>query len=44
MVNKLTIVNRSVLHTLHLEITHLAVIKCKAVMKLEKLKCGGEEW
>ena len=42
MVNKLTIMNRFVLHTLQRNITHLAVITRKTNIKLGILKGGGE--
>ena len=41
VVNKSTILNRFVLHTLQRKITHLAVIKRKTNIKLGILK-GGE--
>ena len=41
-VNKSTSVNRFVLHTLHHNITHLAVITCKSNIKLGILKRGGD--
>ena len=41
VVNKLTIVNRFVLHTLQRNITHLAVITRKTNLKLSILKGGG---
>ena len=41
MVNKLTTVNRSVLHTSHPKITHLAVITRKTNIKIYILKGGG---
>ena len=41
MVNKLTIMNRFVLHTLQRNITHLAVITRKTNIKIDILKCGG---
>ena len=43
MVNKLTTVNRFVLHTLHRNITHLAIITRKTNIKLGILKGGGLE-
>ena len=42
MVNKLTILNRFVLHTLQRNITRLAVITRKTRIKLGILKGGGE--
>ena len=42
MVNKLTIMNRIVLHTLQRNITHLAVITRKTNIKIDILKGGGE--
>ena len=42
MVNKSTTVNRFVLHTLHRNITHLAIITRKTNIKLGVLKGGGE--
>ena len=46
IVNKLAIVNRFVLHTLHRNITYSAIIKRKTTEKNEKLKFGGGggEW
>ena len=44
MVNKLTIMNRFVLHTLQRNITHLAVITRKTNIKIDILKGGGGEW
>ena len=41
VVNKSTIVNRFVLHTLQRNITHLAVITRKTNIKLGILKGGG---
>ena len=41
MANKLTIMNRFVLHTLQRNITHLAVITRKTNIKIDILKCGG---
>ena len=41
MVNKLTTVNRFVLHTLHRNITHLAIITRKTNIKLGILKGGN---
>ena len=41
VVNKWTILNRFVLHTLQRNITHLAVIKRKSNIKLGILKRGG---
>ena len=41
VVNKLTTVNRFVLHTLQRNITHLAVITRKSNIKLGSLKRGG---
>ena len=41
VVNKSTTVNRSVLHTLLRNITHLAVIVQKTNIKLDILKGGG---
>ena len=41
VVNKLTILNRFVLHTLQRKITHLAVIKRKTNIKLGILKGGN---
>ena len=41
MVNKSTTVNRFVLHTLHRNITRLAVITRKSNIKLGILKRGG---
>ena len=41
MVNKLTTVNRFVLHTLRRNITHLAIITRKTNIKLGILKGGG---
>ena len=43
VVNKWTILNRFVLHTLQRNITHLAVIKRKSNIKLGILKGGGLE-
>ena len=43
MVNKLTIVNRFVVHTLHRNITHLAVITHKTTGKRGNLWFGGNE-
>ena len=42
MVNKLTIINRFALHTLHRNITHLAVKTRKTNIKIDILKGGGE--
>ena len=42
MVNKLTIMNRFVLHTLQRNITHLAVITHKTNIKIDILKGGGK--
>ena len=42
MVNKLTIMNRFVLHTLQRNVTHLAVITRKTNIKLGILKGGGK--
>ena len=42
VVNKSTILNRFVLHTLQRNITHLAVITRKTNIKLGILKGGGE--
>ena len=42
MVNKLTIMNRFVLHTLQRNITHLAVITRKTNIKIDILKGGGK--
>ena len=39
--SKSTIVNRFGLNILHRKFTHLAVIRCNTIMKLEKLKGGG---
>ena len=41
MVNKLTVMNRFVLHTLQRNVTHLAVIKRKTNIKIDILKGGG---
>ena len=41
MVNKSATVNRFVLHTLHRNITHLAIITRKTNIKLGILKGGG---
>ena len=41
MVDKLTFINRFVLHTLHRHITHLAMITCKTNIKIDVLKGGG---
>ena len=41
MVNESTTVNRFVLHTLHRNITHLAIITRKTNIKLSILKGGG---
>ena len=41
MVNKLTIINRFVLHTLQRNVTHLAVIARKTNIKIDILKGGG---
>ena len=41
MVNKLTIMNRFVLHTLQRNVTHLAVITRKTNIKIDILKGGG---
>ena len=43
MVNKSTIVNRFVLHTLQRNITHLAVITRKTNIKLDSVKGGKLE-
>ena len=43
MVNKLTIMNRFVLHTLQRNVTHLAVITGKTNIKIDILKGGGVE-
>ena len=43
MVNKSTTVNRFVLHTLHRNITHLAIIIRKTNIKLGILKGHGEQ-
>ena len=43
VVNKSTILNRFVLHTLQRNITHLAVITRKTNIRLGILKGGGEE-
>ena len=42
MVNKLTIMNRFVLHTLQRNITHLAVITLKTNINIDILKGGGK--
>ena len=42
VVNKLTILNRFVHHTLQRKITHLAIITRKTNIKLGTLKGGGE--
>ena len=42
MVNKLTIMNRFILHTLQRNVTHLAVITRKTNIKIVILKGGGE--
>ena len=42
MVNKLTIMNRFVLHTLQRNVTHLAVITRKTNIKIDILKGGGK--
>ena len=42
MVNKLTIMNRFVLHTLQRNITHLAVITRKTNIKIDILKGRGK--
>ena len=42
VVNKSTILNRFVLHTLQRNITHLSVITRKTNIKLAFLKGGGE--
>ena len=42
MLNKLTTVNRVVLHTLHRNITNLAIITRKTNIKLGILKGGGK--
>ena len=42
MVNKLTIMNRFVFHTLQRNITHVAVIPRKTNIKINILKGGGE--
>ena len=42
MVNKLTIMNRFVLHTLQRNVTHLAVITRKTNIKIDILKGRGE--
>ena len=44
VVNKSTILNRFVLHTLQRNITHLAVITRKTNIKLVILKGGGRSW
>ena len=41
MVNKLTIINRFVRHTLQRNIAHLAVITRKTSIKIDILKGGG---
>ena len=41
MVNKLTIMNRFVLHTLQHNITHLTVITLKTNINIDILKGGG---
>ena len=41
VVNKSTILNRFILHTLQRNITHLAVITRKTKIKLDILKGGG---
>ena len=43
MVNKLTIVNRFVLHALHRNFTLLTTITRKTTIKIENLK-GGRNW
>ena len=42
VVNKSTIMNRFVLHTLQRSVTHLAVITRKTNIKIDILKGGGE--
>ena len=42
MVNKLTSVNRCVLRTSHRNITNLAEITCKTIIKIDILKGGGK--
>ena len=42
MVNKLTIMNRFVLHTLQRNITHIAAIPRKTNINIDILKGGGE--
>ena len=42
MVNKLTIMNRFVLHTLPRNITHLTVITLKTNINIDILKGGGK--
>ena len=42
VVNKLTIMNRFVLHTLQRNITHLTVITLKTNINIDILKGGGE--
>ena len=42
LVNSLLIVNKIVLLTLHLNITHSAIITRMTTKQIEKLKCGGE--
>ena len=44
MVNKSTIMNRFVLHTLQCNITHLPVITLKTNINIDILKNGGGEW
>ena len=44
VVNKSTILNRFVLHTLQRNITHLDVITRKTNIKLDFLKGGGGNW
>ena len=41
MVNKSTIMNRFVLHTLQRNVTHLAVTTRKTNIKIDILKSGG---
>ena len=44
VVNKSTTVNRFVLHILHRNITHLAIITRKTNIKLGILRRGGGNW
>ena len=41
IVKKLTNVNKFISHTVHRNITPLAIITRKTTMEIENLKCGG---